>query len=385
MQPIIELGETIANITIAKEVKLFSNLTSIGVSLEAQLYSQTEGAWFIETETLEYEGVLYHGYDVSGEGQYVVVEWNDVDDVPAFVMTTMTHPVTGDIVAVPVDPPEVIMVPWPDWDKCCYDDYYSEANIMEPWKDNSLKTVMVCTGTAYARLPDETAVEYMTRLYSAPKCEAVGAGEDAVEVNANILLAYETMFDMLTAASGMLADLGTSAEHCARADVVCPTPELGYDTTILAALENYEGLMGDLVEDFDAMGSSMVGNLVHHVQDFACNMKCGFVAGFMDELQQNWCVDLLAGFLDIALSLVLLASFNIPVCICAAILVNRFRGKWRVSCCGTDFAGADEGGRSVGNGKYAEVSPEEGDKAGEGAPEGDVEMVQQEEEGGGLA
>ena len=84
--------------------------------------------------------------------------------------------------------------------------------------------------------------------------------------------------------------------------------------------------------------------LINNVNDFTCNMKCGFLASFMDELQSNWCVELLAGFLDIALSLVLLAFFNIPVCICAAILVNRFRGKWRVG----NFAGADEGGRSSG-------------------------------------
>ena len=73
----------------------------------------------------------------------------------------------------------------------------------------------------------------------------------------------------------------------------------------------------------------MVGELVDYVNEFVCNMRCGFLASFMDELQDNWCVDLLSGFLDISISLVLLACFNIPVCMCTAILVNRFRGKWR--------------------------------------------------------
>jgi hypothetical protein len=362
--PIIELGETIAAITITDEVAAFSQLTSIGESLEDELYSQTEGLWVISEETIEDpDGNVFHAVDV--DGQFVVVEWDDVDDQPAPEMAY-----DNDLnQEVPTGNP--IFVAWPDWNKCCYDDVYTEENIMMPWKDNLGKTVMPCSpGTAYARIGGETAVEYMTRLYGAPACEEVGG----VEINSNIALAYSTMFDLLVAKDGMLADLGTDAAFCETH--TCPTPELGYDTTILAAMNNYESLMEGLVNDFDAMGSSLVGELISHVQDFACNMKCGFVSAFMDELQQNWCVDMLSGFLDIAVSLVLLAVFNIPVCICSAILVNRFRGKWRVSCGSQVFAGADEGGRSVGKGKYDEAGNEiemvEGE-GGETAPDAAAE------------
>ena len=341
--PIIELGATISNITIVDEVALFSDLTAIGTTLEAELYSQSGGKWIVDSGSVTApDGTIHRATDVAGA--WVVVQWDDPTDVP--VLDGSGDP---------------IFVPWPDWDKCCYDDTYTEGNIMEPWLDNAAKVAMTCTGTLYARLPNETPLEYMTRLYSAASCEDV----NSVLVNDNIIIAYETMFDLLTAKDGMLADLGTDAVFCSTR--VCPTPQLGYPTTILQAMNDYEGKMDGLVDEFAVMGDTMVGNLVRHVEDFACNMRCQFVAAFMNELQQNWCVDMLAGFLDIAVSLVLLAVFNVPVCICAAILVTRFRGKWRLGSC----FGADEGGKYIGDGK---VAPENGvDEDGDGDASGDVE------------
>ena len=134
------------------------------------------------------------------------------------------------------------------------------------------------------------------------------------------------------------------------------------------------------------MGSTLVGDLISNVEDFSCNMKCGFFATFYEELNKAWCNDLLAGFLDIAVSLVLLGLFNIPVCICAAVLVNRFRGRWRCGVGSLIFAGADESGRSMGEGKlrpgdegYEEEQAKlhaEGEGRGDDAGgDGDVELT----------
>jgi len=251
--------------------------------------------------------------------------------------------------------------------KCCYDLTFTEANILAPWTGMT-GTLSCDTSVPLTRVASETAKQYITRVFDLSACSTYSFD------NANINTVYVEMHDTVVAKNGMLADLGTDATFCA--SNTCPTPELGYPTTIMQSLDDYEAKMSTLMGDFDTMGSNMLGALINHVNDFTCNMRCGFLASFMDELQDNWCIDLLSGFLDIALSLVLLAFFNIPVCICSAILVNRFRGKWRCGVGSVVFAGADEGGRSIGNGKYAEegggeevveMTAQGADAAGDGA------------------
>lgn len=262
---------------------------------------------------------------------------------------------------------------------CGYSQTYTEANVLSPWDDNGNTGTMAHSGHSLARQGSETPVQYIARLYDSAACSAATSN---VATPANINSAFTAIHDTQVAKDSMLADLGTDATFCAAN--VCPTANQKNSTTILQSIENYEASMVGLIDDFSDMGSNMLGELIANVEDFTCNMRCGFLAAFMDELQANWCVDLLAGFLDIALSLVLLAFFNIPVCICAAILVNRFRGKWRVSCGSQVFAGADEGGRSIGKGNYEADKKDEapgGEEGGDGVgggEDGEVEMQTQQ-------
>ena len=252
-------------------------------------------------------------------------------------------------------------------DKCCYTISFAEGQILEPWTAQT--GTMPCSGENRARSGAETNIQYITRLFGHAKCN-----DYVADINKNIVDAYTGMVDILNAKNGMLADIGTDSTFCQTN--TCPTASLGYSTTIYAALGDYEGQMNTLVGDFTTVGDGMLDDLITHVEDFKCNMKCGFLASFMDELQDNWCKSMLSGVLDISLSLILLAFFNVPVCICAAILVNRFRGKWRCGVGGKVFAGADEGGRTVGTGKAIDdkQSNEQGDTT-----EGDVQMVKQQE------
>ncbi|GMI09481.1 hypothetical protein TrLO_g1275 [Triparma laevis f. longispina] len=259
---------------------------------------------------------------------------------------------------------------------CGYSQTYTEANVLSPWEDNGDTGTMVHSGHSLARAGSETAVQYMTRIYDSSACAT--ATSDAASPE-NIMAAFNGAYDTQIAKDSMLADLGTDATFCA--SNTCPTSNQPGGVTIMQALEDYEANMVGLIDDFVDMGDNMLGALISNVEDFTCNMRCGFLASFMDELQANWCVDLLAGFLDIALSLVLLAFFNIPVCICAAILVNRFRGKWRVSCGAKVFAGADEGGRSIGKGNYDDEKGE-GETTDAPAKEGTGEVEMQTQQSG---
>mmetsp|Transcript_10114 Transcript_10114/g.20490 ORF Transcript_10114/g.20490 Transcript_10114/m.20490 type:complete len:873 (+) Transcript_10114:53-2671(+) len=251
---------------------------------------------------------------------------------------------------------------------CGYSQTYTAANIMTPWADNSAST-MAYSGHSFARSGSETPVQYITRLYDSSPCETLASG---AFTNSDLVAAFTGLYDTEVAKTSMLRDLGDAAT-CS-GGTVCPTAAQKNSTTILGALDAYEAKMNTLMDDFANMGNNMVGDLITNVEDFTCNMRCGFLATFMDELQDVWCLDLLSGFLDISLSLVLLAFFNIPVCICAAILANRFRGKWRVNCGTQVFAGADEGGRAIGKGKYAEAGTGDEVEGGGDGGGGEVEM-----------
>ena len=210
---------------------------------------------------------------------------------------------------------------------CCYNNEYptyTDTLATEPWTawDESATSRW---GESYGRQNGgtENAVDYITRLYSDSNCHD--------DVNAGIVQAFSALNTFVVAREGMLDDLDE----------------------MNSAFDSYQGKLEDLFDEIIGMSNSAIGDTIEHVNTFYCNMKCGFIRDFYEALMQTWCTDLLAGFMNIALALLLLAIFNFPICVCSAVLVNRFRNKWRCGSC----AGADEGGRGIGKG--VQIAPED--------------------------
>ena len=161
---------------------------------------------------------------------------------------------------------------------CGYSQTYTAANIITPWDDNSAGT-MAHSGHNFARQGSETPVQYFTRLYDSSACETLASGSFT---NSDLVTAFTATYDTEVAKTSMLRDLGDAAT-CS-GGTVCPTVAQQNSTTILGALDEYEAKMNTLMGDFATMGNNMVGELITNVEDFSCNMKCGFLATFMDEV-----------------------------------------------------------------------------------------------------
>lgn len=132
----------------------------------------------------------------------------------------------------------------PDNQKCCYDISILEANILEPWTGMS-GTLSCDSAISLSRDSTETPKAYVARIFSLTACTTFGFD------NTNIHDLYDSMYDTIIAKNGMLADLG-DVTYCA--SNTCPTPELGHATSIMSALDDYEGKMSDLMTSFNTMG-----------------------------------------------------------------------------------------------------------------------------------
>lgn len=201
---------------------------------------------------------------------------------------------------------------------CPFDDVYTEEHVRTPWSESNTGAVSWNTED-YAREGTEDGLAYMTRIYTIADYTLCG-----FELK-NLTDAWEFASEKVQLIEDMEADLGFNAELCET--VSCPTEAWPYSNTLWEQLLEYERNVTLLEESLLNMTDSLVGDLINHVDDFYCNMKCGFIATLYHEMSDAMCNSLLGGFIQINGALMTLAFFQIPIILCAEILVTRLWGK----------------------------------------------------------
>merc|ERR1711924_271276 len=98
-----------------------------------------------------------------------------------------------------------------------------------------------------------------------------------------------------------------------------------YETSIGDAVDLYEDNLLNMKADLVEVSEGAVDEIVEHVECFKENMFCGLIETCYVEMHGTMCNDLLGGFLQVGLSVFLLAIFNVPIVVCAALLVKRLR------------------------------------------------------------
>lgn len=96
--------------------------------------------------------------------------------------------------------------------------------------------------------------------------------------------------------------------------------------TVIMYIDTYsENLEGTLTSLKDTTENA-VGDIMEQVRIFLCNMNCGFVGDVWEEVHTDLCTTMLGGFLQMGLSLWLLALFMFFNAALGAILAVRMRG-----------------------------------------------------------
>lgn len=234
---------------------------------------------------------------------------------------------------------------------CPFDDVYVLEEYELPW-DVQPGVSVAWNSESYDRSGSETAGQWAKRVYTKPTgiCSVANSasdplvcadgaglsvfgsaecvsGSDCAKCD-DVTDAIETVFtefsEMIVMQRDMIQDLGIN-----NTAIIIPTAAFQADGnayTIYEFIQIYKNSLDGTKNDLLGVVDSAIGGILVEINDFYCNMNCGFVAAVYDEVHNDLCATLLGGVLQISVAVWLLAIFMFFNATLGALLVVRMRG-----------------------------------------------------------
>ncbi|GMI43955.1 hypothetical protein TeGR_g13565 [Tetraparma gracilis] len=213
----------------------------------------------------------------------------------------------------------------------------SNPSVVTPWTapndpDTGFPPVPVPLTDDFNRCSSGDGCEFVCGIPDEPAIEADGQSLNGMTLSGVIDMLYGLTVDTVDLKNNMLLDLGTECVAGAPAPFTPPceptqaAKDKGNDMTVIMYIDTYsENLEGTLTSLKDTTENA-VGDIMEQVRIFLCNMNCGFVGDVWEEVHTDLCSTMLGGFLQMGLSLWLLALFMFFNAALGAILAVRMRG-----------------------------------------------------------
>jgi len=197
------------------------------------------------------------------------------------------------------------------------------------------------TPTQYARVGTETREEYVGRLL---EVRPIGECPDWPAFDESVMEAYEVVVQLLVLREDMTVDFGIfgttisneikTIRGCEE-NTLCTTAAFrqktpNRDDSVANVVIDIEDRLEDTKDAFIQLGDDTVGDLINHVDDFYCNMFCGYIRNDYEKVHEGMCVSTLEGFASVSIAVYVLAILLVPFTVCAAILVIRLQGEGKV-------------------------------------------------------